>query len=64
MKCLILVFFILSTIIFLMHKPFNIHQAKLSIKKFHEILEMIWIIYFVMLVNELLKLLFEFPWFY
>lgn len=46
---------ILFIVIWVMHKPFNIHAAKPGLNKFHEILEFVLIIQFMIILNELFK---------
>lgn len=51
----ILLFVILFIVIWIMHKPFNIHAAKPALNKFHEILEFVLIVQFMIILNELFK---------
>lgn len=50
----ILLFIILFIAVWIMHKPFNVHAASPRINRFHEILEFVLIIQFMIIVNGLL----------
>ena len=54
MKLKISLFSILFVIIWIIHKPFNIHNT--SFKRFHEWLEYILVIQGVMIINDLFNL--------
>ena len=53
----IILFIVLFVVIWLMHKPFNIHQSNSFLVKFHEILEMVLVMQLVIIINDLLKLI-------
>lgn len=55
MKYSIILFIVLFVVIWVMHKPFDVHNTKLN--KFHEWLEYILVIQGLIIANELLKLL-------
>ncbi|MBQ8458630.1 hypothetical protein IJ541_00855 [bacterium] len=55
MKYQIILFTVLFVIIWIMHKPFDVHNTKF--KKPHEWLEYILVIQGVIILNELLKLI-------
>ena len=54
MKFKIIFFSILFVIIWIMHKPFDVHKTKLN--KFHEWLEHILVIQGVIIINDLFEL--------
>ncbi len=53
----ITLFVILFIVIWLMHKPFNVHESKTWLYKFHEILEYSLIMQFLIILNEYFKLI-------
>ena len=55
MKYSIILFVVLFVIIWIMHKPFDIHNTKLN--KFHEWLEYILVIQGMVVLNQLLMLI-------
>ena len=57
MKYQIILFVILFTVVWIMHKPFDVHSSKTWINRFHEWLEYILVFQGVIIVNEWLKLI-------
>lgn len=57
MKYQIILFVILFTVVWIMHKPFDVHSSKTRINRFHEWLEYILVSQGVIIVNEWLKLI-------
>lgn len=54
----IILFTVLFVVIWLMHKPFNVHKHPATwIYKFHCILENVLIMQFMIILNEYLKLI-------
>ena len=51
MKYSVILFIVLFVVIWIMHKPFNIHNTKL--KKFHEWLEISLIVQGIIIINQL-----------
>jgi hypothetical protein len=57
MKYQIILFVILFTVVWIMHKPFDVHSSKTWINRFHEWLEYVLVFQGVIIVNEWLKLI-------
>ena len=57
MKYQIILFVVLFTVVWIMHKPFDIHSSKTRINRFHEWLEYVLVFQGVIIVNEWLKLI-------
>ena len=57
MKYQIILFVILFTVVWIMHKPFDVHSSKTRINRFHEWLEYVLVFQGVIIVNEWLKLI-------
>ena len=55
MKYSIILFIILFVVIWVMHKPFNVHNTKLN--KFHEWLEIALVVQGMIILNQLLMLI-------
>ena len=53
----IILFVILFTVVWIMHKPFDVHSSKTWINRFHEWLEHVLVFQGVIIVNEWLKLI-------
>jgi hypothetical protein len=51
----IALFCIMFVVIWIMHKPFDIHSSKTWVNKFHCILEDALIMQFMIILNEFLK---------
>lgn len=45
-------FIVLFIVIWIMHKPFNVHQSKTWVYKFHENLESVLIMQFLIILNN------------
>lgn len=57
MRYSVALFVTLFAVIWLMHKPFNVHHAKPWLNRLHEYLELALIMQGVVVVNQLLGLL-------
>jgi len=57
MKYQIILFMVLFTVVWIMHKPFDIHSSKTWTNRFHEWLEYVVVFQGVIIVNEWLKLI-------
>ena len=57
LKYSIILFVLLFVVIWVMHKPFDVHHAKPRLNKFHEWLELVWVVQGVIVLNQLLALL-------
>ena len=57
LKYSIILFVLLFVVIWVMHKPFDVHHAKPWLNKFHEWLELVWVVQGVIVLNQLLALL-------
>ena len=55
MKYSIILFVVLFVVIWVMHKPFDVHNTKLN--KFHELLEFVLVVQGMIILNLLLDLL-------
>ena len=53
----IALFVVLFVIVWIMHKPFDVHSSKTWVNKFHCILEDVLIIQFKIILNEYFKLI-------
>ena len=57
MKYQTILFVVLFIVVWIMHKPFDIHSSKTWINRFHEWLEYVLVFQGVIIVNEWLKLI-------
>ncbi|MCI6259976.1 MAG: hypothetical protein SOV63_09360 [Pyramidobacter porci] len=59
MRASIVLFVVLFVVIWLMHKPFDVHRSPEAwLVKLHELLELALIMQFVVILNEWLKTVF------
>lgn len=57
MKYQLMLLAVLFVATFLLHKPLDVHQTKKEwLKRFHYVLEMIFTIQFMIILNELIKM--------
>ena len=57
MKYSEILFVVLFVVIWVMHKPFDIHHAKPWLNKFHEWLELVLVVQGMIILNQLLALI-------
>lgn len=53
MKYSIGIFILLFAVIWVMHKPFDVHRAKPRLKRFHEWLELALVVQGIIILNQL-----------
>ena len=57
MMCSVILFVVLFIVIWVMHKPFDIHHAKPWLNKLHEWLELALVVQGMIILNQLLALI-------
>ena len=57
MKYSVILFAVLFIVIWVMHKPFDIHRANPKLNKFHEWLELVLVVQGMIILNQLIALI-------